>query len=368
MNPPLLLHACKSPKMPKLDSLQSFETNASAAVTTLTAGKPSRNSVPQAGIAEIELDDPGLEVERADGTQCNIEGWSYHALEQFQCEQEPLFARAIERTRKGSVERADVIRRAYTSICTVLEQMARLESEETQENHSAGFSMGMDHRYTDLILELLQEQEASSVPGGLFEVGFSSGVLLSEIANAGYVVGGLEVVQELLDQAKTKLAAEHHDRLLLGDLCKTDLSNHVGRYSVVYWNDVFEHIPVDEISDYLSVIYSLLAPGGKLVTITPNWHMRPSDVTDVFKPPRSEAVGFHLKEYTAGEVCRLVGKAGFRRVETPIFISRSRIYQSRVPVLTRLKNLLEPLLEVMPYAIAVQMCRRFGLNCTIATK
>lgn len=351
--------------MPTLDSIQSFES--ATAPVTLPASEPSRQLAPL-GMVELDVDEPGLEVERADGTMCNIEDWSYHALEQFQCEQEPLFARAIEATPKGSAERADVIRRAYTSICTVLEQMAHLERKATLEDNDVGFSMGMDHRYTDLILELLEEQKAAGVEGGLFEVGFSSGVLLSQISEAGYTVGGLEVVQELLDQAKGKLPEDDHSRLLLGDLCKLDLSEHVGRYSVVYWNDVFEHIPVDEISDYLSVIYSLLAPGGKLVTITPNWHMRPSDVTDVFKPPRSEAVGFHLKEYTAGEVCGLVRKAGFRNVETPIFISRTRIYQSRIPGLTRLKNLIEPLLELMPYAVAVQMCRRFGLNCTIATK
>ena len=50
-------------------------------------------------------------------------------------------------------------------------------------------------------------------------------------------------------------------------------------YDVVYWNDVFEHVPCDEIQPLLAKIYSLVRPGGCLVTITPNWHERPSDVT-----------------------------------------------------------------------------------------
>ena len=63
--------------------------------------------------------------------------------------------------------------------------------------------------------------------------------------------------------------------LLLGDLRSVDQKSLTNRPSLVYWNDVFEHICPDEISDYLEKIYSLLVPGGSLVTITPNWLLRP---------------------------------------------------------------------------------------------
>lgn len=307
-------------------------------------------------------------VAAVDGTQHAVSEFTWNELVDFQCEQEPLFARAIEATEKGSEARRDITQKAYTTICTVLEQMATRFPQKYGVSADAGFAMGMDPRYGDLIVRLLASQKQHGVKGGLFEVGFSSGVLLEQIASKGYQVGGLEVVEELRQQAKNKLDPQHHGRLLVGDFCKLDLSDHVGRYSLVYWNDVFEHIPVDEIVDYVKVIHSLLATGGKLVTITPNWHMRPSDVTDAFKPPRSEAVGFHLKEYTAREVCDVVAQAGFTSVETPTYISRRKIYLGGVPGLTNLKNAVEPLLEWMPYSLAVQCCRRFGLNCTIATK
>ncbi|GAB5402852.1 MAG: hypothetical protein Aurels2KO_10830 [Aureliella sp.] len=312
--------------------------------------------------------DNRLRVTGVDGVQHDISDWTYGELLGFQCEQEPLFARAIEETEKGSDARCEITQLAYTTICTVLEQMTARFPAEAALSQEGTFSMGMDPRYSDLILRLLAQQQSAGVEGGLFEVGFSAGVLLQQVAAAGYSVGGLEVVEELRQQAKAKLDPKHHSQLLVGDFCKLDLSEHVGRYSVVYWNDVFEHVPTDEIVDYVKVIHSLLAPGGKLVTITPNWHMRPSDVTDVFKPPRSEAVGFHLKEYTAREVCSVVREAGFSAVETPTFISRKRIYLSGIPGLTGLKNALEPLLEWLPYRVAVQCCRRFGLNCTVATK
>ncbi len=310
----------------------------------------------------------GLMVTDVAGCERDIASWTYEELLSFQCEQEPLFARAIEATEKGSDGRREITQQAYTTICAVLARMTVAYPGNTSLSQEDSFAMGMDPRYSDLILRLLSQQKAAGVEGGLFEVGFSAGVLLEQVALVGYEVGGLEVVEELRQQAMSKLDEEHHGRLLVGDFCKLDLSEHVGRYSVVYWNDVFEHIPTDEIVDYVRVIHSLLAPGGKLVTITPNWHMRPSDVTDVFKPPRSEAVGFHLKEYTSREVCAVVREAGFSSVETPTYISRKRIYLTGIPGLTALKNGLEPLLEWLPYRAAVQCCRRFGLNCTVATK
>ena len=62
----------------------------------------------------------------------------------------------------------------------------------------------------------------------------------------------------------------------------------------------------------------MLAPGGQLVTITPNWHCRPADVTAAICPPRTDAAGLHLKEYTLVEVSHMLRRAGFSRVATPL--------------------------------------------------
>src|SRR4029453_9238647 len=98
-----------------------------------------------------------------------------------------------------------------------------------------------------------------------------------------------------------------------------------GRPTLVYWNDVLEHIPVDEAAEYVAHIHRLLAPRGQLVTITPNWLLRPSDVTGDFCPPRTEARGLHLKEYRLAEVTRLLKRAGFRRVATPLGTTHTRV-------------------------------------------
>ncbi|MCA9129528.1 MAG: class I SAM-dependent methyltransferase [Planctomycetales bacterium] len=310
-------------------------------------------------------------VTLVNGESFDISPLDAQQLLELQYEQEVAFAQAIVASPLDSIERKEVIALAYSTVCSILERLGQVRAAQTTGRMVSGaqsdFVMGLDARYTDLILRLMTQQAQCGIDGAFFEVGFSSGVLLQQIANAGYPVGGLEVVDSLVEQAKGRLHNKHHARLLVGDFRKLDLGEHLGQYSIVYWNDVFEHIPTDEIASYLMVIRTLLKPGGKLVTITPNWHMRPSDVTVEFCPARTEASGFHLKEYTLGEVAGLLRDAGFRSVEVPSFISRRRIHISSALSFTRLKILAEPALEWLPYSWAVQVCRRLGFNCTIAT-
>ena len=301
-------------------------------------------------------------VELHDGTTVDITTLSPAELLKLQCEQEPLFAKAIVLAPRRSEQRTKITAVAYATICAILDEL------RVRDSRSEDFSMGMDPRYVDLVLSLLNRRGDTSTPGAVFEVGYSSGLLLEQLAGRGHSVGGLEVVHDLYTQAIARLPEEFHGNLLVGDLCSLDLSEHVARYDVVYWNDVFEHIPVDEIKDYLTILFSLLKPGGELVTITPNWLMRPSDVTVHFMPPRSTAVGFHLKEYLAGEVVALLKEAGFAKVRVPALITRSRIHDIPTLRLTSLKLGLERLVDHLPYRCAVQFCRRLGMNCTIATK
>jgi len=296
-----------------------------------------------------------------DGNRVCLADYDDRQLGQLQYDQERAFAIAIAAAPKDSLQRLQVTRHAYQSVCEILDEIAKRGGD------SGMLSMGMDARYIRLVKEILAAHRSLGLGDGLFEVGFGSGLLLQAASAAGYRVAGLEVAPQLLESAKQLLPDSQHDGLLLGDFRSVDLAAHQGRYGLVYWNDVFEHIPVDEISDYLVRIRSLLVPGGQLLTITPNWHMRPSDVTSSFMGPRNEAVGFHLKEYKLGEVSDLLLKAGFSRVQTPTFIGRNRMWMSPLADFTSIKIAMEPLLEWLPYRVAVQCCRRFGFNCTLAT-
>ncbi len=177
-------------------------------------------------------------------------------------------------------------------------------------------------------------------------------------------MAGVEVSAAVHRQACELLGPNYREWLLVGDV-RTIATGQQERHSLIFWNDVFEHIPPDEIAEYLQALRSMLAPGGLLVTITPNWHIRPSDITADFCPRRTEAIGLHLKEYTLREVTALLREAGFQRIRTPLLQTRKKIVTCGSG-LTATKHLCEPLLERLPFRLAEILCRGFSLNCTLA--
>jgi SAM-dependent methyltransferase len=226
--------------------------------------------------------------------------------------------------------------------------------------------MGFNPRYVKLVVKLLrQAQSRGAQRPRLFEIGYGSGAMLVEVAEAGFEVGGIEVSSYMREQAAARLPG-HEGSLLLGDFLSLDLRSWRG-CQAVYWNDVLEHIHPDESLDFLRKAHELLAPGGVLVTITPNWHTRPTDITKAYRPPRQEAEGFHLKEYTLREVTSLLREAGFARVGTPLLVTPQHTMLSGHG-LCRLKRWCEPLLEYLPFRLARLICRGGALNTTLAWK
>ena len=277
-------------------------------------------------------------------------------LLELQWREERSLARRILDAPKGSRERTVAIRLAYDTI-------ARIHTARNRGSNTP-LVMGFDGRYVGLVMGLLRRQQRRRISPSFFEVGFGSGVLLKAVADEGIDVAGVEVSGALHREACELLGPNRREWLLVGDV-RTIAHGQEGRHSLVYWNDVFEHIPPDEILEYLKAIRSMLMPGGVLVTITPNWHFRPSDITGDFCPPRTEAVGLHLKEYTLREVTSLLSEAGFRTTRTPLFQTKKKMFLCGSGLATT-KCLCEPLLEWLPARLAEILCRGFSLNCTIA--
>ncbi len=302
----------------------------------------------------------GEHVTLADGRRCDISAISPEEILRLQWEQEQAFARRILETNKGSAARAEATRVAYDTVTRIFARCLDTEGSEAP-------SMGLDPRYVDLVLRLLRSQQARDGHARLFEVGFGSGRLLEAAAEAGFSVGGIEVSPALHAEAERRLPEHARADLRLGSLPDLGRQYHGRPFTLVYWNDVFEHVPPDEILDYLGAIHRLLAPGGCLLTFTPNWHFRPSDVTRAVCKPRTEAAGLHLKEYTLGQVRSLLGEAGFTRVRVPLLVTKKRIVLAGSG-LAGWKCRLEPLLEWLPFRMAEILCRGFGLSCTIAMK
>jgi len=300
-----------------------------------------------------------MQVTLADGSRADLDKLSVAQLERLQFDQEQAFASQIKQAPKGSQARREKIAQGYDTVCAILRQM---------QSGGGLLQMGLDHRYVRLVLRVLRSYGRS--PGQtptLFEIGYGSGGMLVAAVEAGYRVAGIEVSPAVREEALAALPSAHRERLFCGDLLTHALPECRGRFDVVYWNDVFEHIPPDEIGEYLTRIRELLRPGGCLITITPNWHERPSDVTYDFCGPRSEARGLHLKEYTLSDVISLLASAGLERVSTPLLISPLAMHLG-LGGLAGCKRWCEPLLERLPFVAAQKLCHLLGLSCTLAYK
>ncbi len=298
-------------------------------------------------------------VALADGSAADLSSMTREELLRLQWQQEREFAARILASPKGSRARAEAMGQAYDTVPRIL--AAAWGSSDKP------LVMGLDPRYEQVVLKLLRRQQGRGLKVRFFEIGYGSGVLLQRVCEAGFPAVGLEVSEALREEACRLLGAGSASWLHRGDLLHFEFPASQRPMSLVYWNDVIEHIPPDETLDYLRRIHELLAPGGALVTVTPNWHMRPSDVTCLFCPPRTEAAGVHLKEYTLREMTRLLTAAGFRRVATPWMVTpRRMLFWGNG--LAGLKRWLEPALEWMPFRLARLLCRGFGLSVTIASK
>jgi SAM-dependent methyltransferase len=295
----------------------------------------------------------------ADGSATVLDHLTCDELLALQWQQEQEFARQILASPKGSTARSHVTRQAYETVTTIL--------AHARGNVDQPLVMGMHPRHGLLVLDLLRRQQRRGQTARFFEIGYGTGTLLKTVAAAGYSIAGIEIAAAMYRQAIAQVGPELARRLHLGEFLTSTAPLADGPWNVVYWNDVFEHIPPDEIGDWLKRIHEMLAPGGQLVTITPNWHCRPSDVTTAVCPPRTTAAGLHLKEYTLGAITEMLLRAGFACVATPLCVMPRKIVLFGNGLIG-LKRLLEPGLERLPFAWAMLLCRGLGLSCTIATK
>ena len=143
-------------------------------------------------------------------------------------------------------------------------------------------------------------------PGIVFlEIGPGSGCALSlEVAKVARTVIALDVSARLaaVEGAPANL------EMRVFDGCTVDVP--AGSVDVAFSNQVMEHLHPDDLPEQLRDIHRALAPGGVYVFTVPNRLSGPSDVSKYFD---EDATGFHLREYTFGEVGALLKAAGFSR-------------------------------------------------------
>jgi hypothetical protein len=96
--------------------------------------------------------------------------------------------------------------------------------------------------------------------------------------------------------------------------------------TLIFSNQLMEHLHPDDARDQLANVFAALDPGGKYFCITPNRMNGPHDVS---RGIDEVARGFHLREYTNRELAGLFRSVGFARVQAFV---RIRNFQTTLPL------------------------------------
>ena len=206
------------------------------------------------------------------------------------------YARRIMATEKGSPERARLFGEGYDAV-------TRLMAE-----YQPG---GGETHYTKVVAALAEQYVPRG--GSVFDVGCATGNLLYEMACRGYEIGGLDVSGELVEAARRRLAPLGlSDRVSCGEITSYEPAAAVDG---VVLDNVVEHFHPDSVGDVLKKCHAMLKAGGHLWVLTPHRFSGPHDVSRQFLPLGSRAEGFHLREFTFGELRQELAAAGFADVQ-----------------------------------------------------
>lgn len=101
-----------------------------------------------------------------------------------------------------------------------------------------------------------------------------------------------------------------------------------GTVTVAFSNQLMEHLHPDDAVEQVSNVYRTLAPGGVYICLTPNALLGPSDISAFFD---EVPTGFHLREYSTGDLVGLFKRTGFTRVRVIATAAGRRLYLPSAP-------------------------------------
>lgn len=136
------------------------------------------------------------------------------------------------------------------------------------------------------------------------EVGAGDGALAFHVAARARRVIAVEASGETAPQGRP----EGFELVLSGSL---ELPLDDAGVDLAYSCHFLEHLHPDDAPVHAAEVRRVLRPGGRYLCVTPNRLWGPHDVSRYFD---DAPAGLHLREYTHGELARMLRRAGFRRV------------------------------------------------------
>jgi 2-polyprenyl-3-methyl-5-hydroxy-6-metoxy-1,4-benzoquinol methylase len=129
---------------------------------------------------------------------------------------------------------------------------------------------------------------------------------------------------------------------------------------VAYSNQLMEHLHPDDADEQLRNIHACLKPSGMYLCVTPNRLTGPHDISAYFA---DEPMGFHLKEYTVGDLDKTFRAAGFSSVG--VLVGARGRFQAITPFPI---VLMEALLGRVPLQSRRTLAHRLRLNALLGIR
>lgn len=141
-------------------------------------------------------------------------------------------------------------------------------------------------------------------------------------------------------------------KLILSDGCSVPLDP--GSIDVAFSHQLLEHVHPDDALEQLRNVHAALAAGGYYICITPSSFSGPHDISKYFVDVPE---GFHLKEYSTGELVRTFRAAGFRRFSV-FFWSKGALIRFPAGILVAV----EGMLGLLPRSWQRKLASAYPLN------
>jgi SAM-dependent methyltransferase len=146
----------------------------------------------------------------------------------------------------------------------------------------------------------------------ILEIGCGYGETLEALAPGRTRAVGLDTAESVIQDAETGPV-----RFEVGSGVEFDFGHMP--FDAAYSVDLVEHLHPDDLTAHLASVYRSLRPGGRYVVMTPHRWTGPHDISRFFN---RVATGFHLHEYTYGELRRASWAIGFRHIVSPVLPMR----------------------------------------------
>lgn len=150
--------------------------------------------------------------------------------------------------------------------------------------------------------------------------GYGSSTL--QIARYAQTVTGCDILPEVVEKAQQRPESAGQVNASFQVVRPAALPFPLHSADVIYLSDVIEHFHPEDAQAFLEQARRVLRPGGLLICLTPHPNYGPSDISRHFVPKGSPSQGFHIQEYTYGQLQDLLASFGFDSFQTPVISPR----------------------------------------------